>query len=421
MAFIKQPTKTPLPPSEAYASTKLWHNHAYLLLWGGQAISGIGSGVSNLVFPLLVLYLTQSPAQAGFIAACEALPYFLVALPAGTLVDQLNRKRVMMICDTGRALCLASVSIALLFNQLSLVQLYTVALLEGTFAVFFDLAMASCLPRIVTQEQLPDAVAQQQFIDSFSDFIGSPLGGLLYSLGHIVPFLVDAISYLASVFSLFFIKIPFQQERTSNTNKTLKGLWEGVKEGQRWLWSHPLIRTFALLTSGINVIFPTRNLIVVVIAQSQHVSSVTIGIIIAIGSCGSIFGSLLSSRLQKRLSIATLVKSVFWLFVVFWPLLALPIGPILLGCVLVGISFIRPVYGVAQVSYRLAIIPDALQGRVNSVFRLTAQGARPIGLALVGILMQTSGVQFTVLFFWGGLLLLAIFATFSRTFRMQVG
>jgi predicted MFS family arabinose efflux permease len=317
----------------------------------------------------------------------------------------------MIICDTGRALCLASIALAILIGHLTLLQIYIAVLLEGTFAVFFDLAMASCLPQIVSKKQLPAVVAQQQFSDGLSDFLGSPLGGILYGLRNIFPFLTDAVSYLVSVFSLFFVKTPFQDERKS---KALKLLWKEVGEGLRWLWSQPPVRAFALLTAGINVIFPTRTLLVILIAQGQHLSTSLIGFIIGLGTCGFLLGSLLSPLIQQRLKLTWLVRGSFWLFVLFWPIFAFNPNAAVLCAVLIALSLVRPVYGTAQVSYRLAIIPDALQGRVNSVFRLATQGARPLGLALIGFLIQTSGIVPTVLVFWGLLIVLAVGATFMK-------
>src|SRR5437763_14280422 len=100
----------------------LWHNRNYLLLWSGQIISSIGTQVSDIAFPFLVLALTNSPAQAGFVGAVGALPYFIFSLPAGALVDRWNRKRVMILCDIGRAISLGSIPVAFVIGHLALAQ-----------------------------------------------------------------------------------------------------------------------------------------------------------------------------------------------------------------------------------------------------------------------------------------------------------
>src|SRR5712692_4067010 len=97
----------------------LWRNRDYLLLWGGQMVSLTGTGISQLAFPLLVLFLTGSPAQAGFAGALRSLPYLLLSLPAGALVDRWNRKKMMISCDIGRALTLVSIQFAFAIGHLT--------------------------------------------------------------------------------------------------------------------------------------------------------------------------------------------------------------------------------------------------------------------------------------------------------------
>jgi MFS family permease len=209
----------------------LWHNRDYLLLWSGQTISSIGSGVSELAFPLLVLALTHSPAQAGFASALRTLPYFIFTLPGGALIDRWNRKRVMILCDAGRAISLASIPVALILGHLTIVQLYLVSLIEGSLYVFFDLAETASLPRVVPKEPLPAAISQNQITSGITNLLGPPLGGVLYAVGRAVPFLADAISYLVSVLSLLFIKTKFQLERVAAPRK----LWVEIAEGMKWM------------------------------------------------------------------------------------------------------------------------------------------------------------------------------------------
>src|SRR6266550_2353112 len=135
---IEEP-KEAVPTAHTRRPVALWRNRDYVLLWSGQMISSVGTQVSMLAFPLLILAITHSPAQAGLIGALRSLPYALFILPAGALIDRWNRKRVMIICDTGRALALGSIPVALLLGQLTLVQLYIVSLVEGTLFTFFNL------------------------------------------------------------------------------------------------------------------------------------------------------------------------------------------------------------------------------------------------------------------------------------------
>ncbi|HKS71390.1 MAG TPA: MFS transporter, partial [Ktedonobacterales bacterium] len=266
----------------------LWRNASYLLLWAGQAVSSVGTQLSQIAYPLLVLALTGSAAQAGFLGAARTFPYLLLGLPAGALVDRWNRKRLMMLCDAGRALLLGSIPLALLLGRLTLAQLYVVAVAEGALNVFFNLANTAALTRVVTKAQLPIALAQDEVTLSAGFTAGPALGGALFSLGRALPFLADAISYAISVGSLLFIKTPFQGERSSARRK----LRAEIGEGLRWLWSQPLIRFMAFLTGGLNFT-SGLTLIIIVIAQRQHATSFLIGLVFAIGSIGGVVGSVI--------------------------------------------------------------------------------------------------------------------------------
>lgn len=392
----------------------LWRNRDFLLLTGGQAVSLMGSQVSLLAFPLLMLALTHSPAQAGFMAAVRGLPFALFCLPAGALVDRWNRKRVMILCDTGRALALGSIPLALLLGHLTFVQLYLVALIEGTLFVFFNMADAAALPHIVAKRQLPDATAQALLAESVSNLLGPALGGLLYGIATMLPFGADAISYAASVCSLFFIRIQFQEERV----ETRKGnLWKEIGEGLRWLWHEPLVRFIAILTGGITFPVVGYGLILIVIAQGQHASASTIGLIFACGGVGSILGALLAGPLQRRFSFGQVLTGATWVWALTWLLFAIAPNPLLLGIVTALSFIVVPIYTGTQYSYRIAMIPDSLQGRVNSVFRLIAFGTQPLGLALTGVLLQAIGPVSTVLVLFIPQLILCIAVTFNRHVR----
>jgi MFS family permease len=391
----------------------LWQNRDYLLLWSGQTISSIGSGVSELAFPLLVLALTNSPAQAGFASALRTLPYFIFTLPGGALIDRWNRKRVMMLCDAGRAISLVSIPVALVLGHLTIMQLYLVSLIEGSLYVFFDLAETASLPRVVPKEQLPAAISQNQITSGITNLLGPPLGGVLYAIGRAVPFLVDAISYLVSVLSLLFIKTKFQMERVAAPRK----LWMEIAEGVKWMWHQPFLRAMAFLNSGWSSLGFGFALVVIVLAQGQHLSPPYIGVLFAIGGVSSILGALAAPLIQKRLSYGQAIIGLWWLYVLVWLLVVVARTPIALGVIVACFFLVDSIYNIVQFSYRLALIPDELQGRVNSAFRLISYSLRPVGIALTGVLLQSIGIVQTAVVFAMVLLVLAIVASLNTHIR----
>ncbi len=169
-----------------------------MLLLGGQVVSTVGTRVSAIAFPLLVLAQTRSPAKAGVVGFAQTLPYLLFFLPAGALVDRWDRKRVMLVADAGRALAFASLPVALALDRLTFAQIVAVAFLEGSLFVFFMLSESAALPQVVPAEQIPAAIASNQARVQGADLAGQPLGGFLFGVSRMLPFVADAVSYALS-------------------------------------------------------------------------------------------------------------------------------------------------------------------------------------------------------------------------------
>ncbi len=371
----------------------LWHNRDYLLLWCGQAVSLVGSGITQTALPLLIWDLTRSPVQVGLVGGLGTVPYVLLSLVAGALVDRWDRKRVMITCDIGQALNLFSILIALLLGQLTIVQIYINALVGGVCFVFFNIAETACLPRVVAKAQLPTATAQHEATYGTASLLSPVFGGLLYGINVVLPFLVDAFSFIISIVTLMLIRVSFQAERDAPRRQ----LHSEILIGLTWLWHHPLIRYMAFLTGGFNFTSAGLVPIIVVLVNQQQGSSLDYGLIFTIGGIGGIAGALLAPLIQQRFSFGQVIIATVWIQVCLWPLYAVVTHPLLLGLIVAASFTLGPIYNVVQFSYRLALIPDELQGRVNSAFRLIAFGFQPLGWVLTGVLIQRMGVVPTIL------------------------
>ena len=400
-------------PNQPVQPPSIWRNQNYLLLWSGQIVSSVGTQVSDLAYPFLVLVLTHSPAQAGFVGAMGMIPYLIFSLPAGALLDRWNRKLVMILCDTGRAICLASIPLAYALGHLSLIQLYLVSLTEGTLFVFFNIAEVASLPQVVRKEDFPVVAAQTEITQSLSFLVGRALGGILYSMGQFVPFLADTCSYIVSVLSLCFIRVPFQEKRMVARRSLRTEIWEGLV----WLWHQPLLCFIAVLGAAVHIIGSGMTLLVIVLAQGQHASTFVTGIILGVSGIGAMIGAFVGGNIQKKFSFTSLTISSTWLTTLLFPLFIVTSNLVWLAIVVGVLSAVMTAYGVVQFSYRLALIPDELQGRVNSVFRLVVFGGDPIGLALTGILLQWVGAVATVLIFTVGFVVLSLATVFNKQVR----
>ncbi len=397
----------------------LWRNRDYMLLWSGNVVSIIGTGATQIVYPLLILALTNSPAAAGVAGALGSIPYIIFSLPAGALVDRWDRKRVMIYCDIGRALTLASIPIALAFNALTIWQIYIAALVEGSLFVFFNIAEVAALSRVVEKQQLPQAVAQNDVAFSIANILAPSIGTILFQISRAFPFVFDSVTYMASVVSLFLIRKQFQTER----KRTETHIVQEIREGLTWLWHQPLIRYMALCTGGLNFTNVPTTLIIIVLAKNLGASDAEVGLIFSLSAIGAIAGSVIGGQIQKRFRFGQVIIVTVWIMALTFPLLAFAPHFYLLGLIM-GVSWMAgPVYNVVQFSYRVALIPDALQGRVNSVFRLTAFGFQPLGAAISGLLIEHFGVYVAIAFFSLWLIGLAVLTTFNAHVRnaRQIG
>jgi MFS family permease len=408
---VSEPTATHAGGRPAPAPLR--RNRDFLILWSGQVVSTVGTRVSSLAFPLLVLTLTGSPAQAGIVAFAQTLPYLVLYLPAGALVDRWNRKRIMLASDAGRAVALGSVALVLAVGEPPMAQLIAVALVEGSLFVLFDLCESAALPQIVPQEQLPAAIAQNQARQQGAELAGQPLGGLLFGISRLLPFAFDAVSYAVSFVSLLFVRPAFQAQREPTGTHVVAELREGVA----WLWGQPFLRTLVALVAGSNFAFQALILVVIVRARELGASPALIGAMLACYGAAAILGSLAAPWMQRRLPASVVLVGALWLWAALTAVLVLIHEPLALGVVAGIASFAGPPFNVVVGSYAYALVPDRLLGRVRGVALMVAWGALPLGSLTAGFLIQRVGTGASFLVLAVVMLAVAIAATAYRDLR----
>ena len=394
------------------SAVPLRRNRDFVLLQTGQALSTIGSAGTAIVYPLLVLAITHSPAKAGFVSAANILPYALFALLAGVAADRWNRKRVMIAMDFVRVLAMTSIVVALALDRLTVAQVAGVAFLEGAAFAFFNIAEVGALRSVVPAPQLPAAAAAEQARLSVVTLAGPPLGGVLFGLGRALPFLVDAISYLFSIGSLLWMRTPFQEAR----ERDAAPLRTQIREGIAWLWSHAYLRTSALIFAGDNFVFQAIFLVFIVVARRHGLSSGAIGVLIAVFGTSALLGSLVAPHAARRLSMRTIMLLNQWLNGLFVLYLAVPSPYVLVACVL-PVAFVSPWLNAVVIGYRTAVTPDHLVGRVSSVARNIALLAQPLGPLAAGLLLAAFSARLTVAVLALVCLGLALVSTLSPSIR----
>ena len=379
----------------------LWRNHNFLLLWGGEGLSMLGTTISSLALPFLILSLTHSLAQAGIASAVGQVPFVLFGLFAGVMVDRWNRKLLMIICESVSLLAMSSIAIALAWHNVTIIQIDIVQFLIGTSYVFYSIAEVASISSVVEKRQLGTAMGYNEAMFSGSSLIGAPLGGILLRLNLALPFVADAVSYIFSLTSLILIRIPFQQERTLPRQQILLEM----RDGLQWIWRKPVFRAMMLFSCCVNFIFGGVLLMLIALTQyrvaaNQQASvAVITGTILASGGIGGLCSSFLSPWIQRRFAFAPAILTTVWIEAGLFTLLPLmPTIPALAVCFTL-LMINSPIVNVVAVSYRLALIPDALQGRVNSAYRTVGLGLQPLRALIAGFALQRFGAVVTVLGF----------------------
>lgn len=365
--------------------------------------------MSNLALPLLVLDATGSAAEAGLVGALGRLPYLLLALIAGVLVDRWNRKWIMVACDLVQALAFATLAAAVWTGRLAIVQLYVVALVEGALFTFFSVAEAAALPRVVAKDQLAPALAQREIAWSGANIIGPCLGGLLYGLARFLPFGVDALSHDVSALFLLLIRIDLR----GAVDERGRGLRHQVGDALRWLWCHPDVLFLTLLSGGFELALSGTFLALIVFLHSPGTGAAGIGLTLAIGAAGTTAGYLVAPAVQRRFALRPVVLGALWLLAIFWFLYGFLSDPVTIGIVMGTAGGTASVYIVVDMAYRVSLVPDALQGRLSSVFGLLGFGVQSLSLGAGGGLVELVGPRAAIMAVAACLLGLALTASWT--------
>jgi MFS family permease len=390
----------------------LRRNRDFVLLQSGQVLSTIGSESTAIAYPLLVLAVTHSPAKAGIVGFARILPWALFGFAAGIAADRFPRKRLMIAGDVVRVFLMASIVVAIALGNISFAQIAIVAFVEGTMYVFFNIAEIGALRSVVPLQQLPSAAAAEQARYSTVALVAPTLGGSLFGIGRAFPFVAGVLSPAFSLGTLLAIRTPFQGEHEQDESP-----WRTqVADGFRFLWSRPFLRTCALMFTWSNLAFEGMFLVFIVVGKRQGLTSGQIGLLIAGFGLFSLLGSAASPWVQKRLSMRAIVIGSLWLQAGTIGFVIDPSIYVLLACVLPMAAFF-PTVNAVVIGYRVAVTPDRLTGRVNSVARTIALCGAPLGPLAAGLMLGATSPRTTVAVFTGLLAVLAAFSSLSPSIR----
>ncbi|KUO16020.1 MFS transporter [Streptomyces dysideae] len=379
----------------------LWRDRRFVLWWAGGAVSQLGDRVSELALPLIAIgVLDASAGQVAWLTALVWTPN-LLAIVLGAWVERRADKRQLMIAtDLVRAGVLLTVPGAYLWGNLTLGQLYGVALLTGLASVVAGCAWQPFFTRLVPRSAYVDANSKLSAARSASLVAGPALGGgLVQTLTAPVAVLVDALSFVVSALLLGRIRLDAQAPATHPGTSLVRE----AREGLAHVLKEPILRASLGCATTLNffTFVSSSGLIVLFADRVLELSPGVIGLAIGIGASGSLVGALAAPWLSRRIGVGRSIAVGAVLFPAPIALAAVAAGPIwaragILGAAhfLVGLGVM--LFDVNLNSLQTAVIPDALRSRVTGAFSTVNYGVRPLGAVVGGALATAIGLRATL-------------------------
>ncbi len=394
----------------------LLHNRDYMLLWGGEVLSELGSQSSAVAYPLLILALTGSAAKAGVVGLAKWLPLAVCAIPAGALADRVDRKRLMIACDAIRMVGAASIVAMLAISRPSYLQIIAVAFIDGALFITSFICERGALRHVVPAEQVQNAIAQNEARSFAASIAGPPLGGALFAAARSLPFIADTASFLCSMTMISLTRSRFQTASSAIPSVPRK-IRSDVADGFAWLWQHPFFRTTSVLFAVANPVFTGLYLLAILLAKQHGASAATIGLMLAIVGVGGLLGALAAAAIQRVTTTRAIILAEQWLLLAMVLGLLLVRNALLIGLLIAATEFITPTVNSVVSGARVAATPDHLQGRVQAASTMFAMSLGWLGPLAVGLSFQQGGSTATILILAGWTLLPATIATLASALR----
>ncbi len=360
--------------------------------WLGQTISALGNSFTLFALPLLVFKLTGSAMSLAVALAVGFLPYPLLGLVIGAYCDRLDRKRLMIAADVGRALVIVTIPALSLAGVLPVWWIYAAAFAQTTLAIAFDAGQSAAVQKLVRREQLVAANGRLQAAISAVSLVGPPLAGAVVLVLPLEAVLAaDALSFLVSALSLSLIAASFGGGG-GDPRRARGQLRVEITEGLRFVLGNPVLRNLSLMLAVATFFYAPASAELVLFAKEQLGASDTqVGMIFGAGSLGGLLFALGApvlaghigfrgrtfgaAALKGLLLISFAAIAQFWVGALAW-LLVLGFGTL---------------FEVTSEAARQELVPNELLGRVRSITSVISWSLIPVGALLGGVLVEATG------------------------------
>ncbi len=366
-------------------TSALLSNRNYQRYWGANVISTLGSSISAIAVPLLALTLGGGVARAGLIGTCGVISRLICRLPAGHLADHVERRWIMLSADLIRMALVGSIPLVAAVGQLGFEQLLLVAIVEGAASALFSATAGIALRDVVTDDELISALGSTQAAGSTVMLIGPVAGGVLFGVDRVLPFLVDAGSYLLSALLLLGITVrpPARDWPTPDRRVTAGLRWLGRQPGLLWILGFVCI---------LNLVGSSVDVGIVITLRADGESGSAIGAVLACVGAGAIVGAVLAPWLIDRVPAGPLFLSIGVTWTIGFCVLATrPAVPAVCLALMVLMLF-PPAAVIALERVVFMRCPREILGRVNTAIGTGIMGLASLGPLLVGVAIERAGV-----------------------------
>jgi MFS family permease len=394
----------------------LWRNRDYIGWLAGETLSTLGTSLSTFAYPLLILFATHSAAKTGIVAAAGNIGSLVTLLIGGALADRYSRRMLLIVGPLLQAAVVGSVALAVLAGHVVLVHIVAAGLVDGAVVGVTSGAGRAALRRLVPPPAYAGAAAQLYARDATVKVVGPPLGGVLFSISRAVPFVGDAVSYLAGVAGVLAIRRSLGPDPAETEDR--EPLFRAVKAGLRFLLANPYLRFVAGWAAVMNMLGSGLSLLVIFLVRARGGGAFAIGVTQAIGSVGGILGALVSGRIIRRFAGRSLAIALSWCISAAAFVMGVVPSQWGIGAPLAVVTVVVVPFNIVLETYEMQIIPDAMLGRVTTAIDLAANGLRWVAPLAVAVVVENSSAP-TAAVVWGiAFVVVALFVVFNRSLHV---
>jgi MFS family permease len=368
------------------------------------ASSDLADGIGRTALPLAAATYTRDPVTISALTSFTFLPWLLLALPSGALIDRIDRRHAMAVANAVRAVAVAALTAIVLAGAGSVAVLYVVAFALGAAETVYDSAVRALLPQVVAADQLDRANSLITVEEGLGQtFVGAPLGSLLFAAAIALPFVLNAVGFVIAVALILTVRGNYRPLRQGAATTIRADIGEGV----RWLRRHPLLRGLTLIsaaTAFANTV--ASGVLVLYVLEVLRLPAGNFGLLLLVGGAGALVGSLATPPLTRRLGRAVMLTGGSVLSAVAISLMAFTRNGFVAAGLFAFASAGIMVWNVLTMSLRQVLIPQELFGRVQGAYRTLVWGGIPLGSVTGGLLAGWLGLRWV--FLVAGLMMLAL-------------